>query len=78
MSTNYRCKKCDTIVPRGYRMQSCECGKVEVDWGSSGGKGDCLYVRVLWPGGDHDEWVEVIPESPTQAPGQPKPDRVQS
>jgi hypothetical protein len=53
----YRCRKCAAFIPHGHRMQSCECGKVAVDWGA-GGHGQ--WVRVLWPDGDPDDWVEVI------------------
>ena len=53
----FRCKSCNTIVPRGHRMQQCECGSVFVDWGA-GGKSS--IVGIDWPTGDEDEWVEVI------------------
>jgi hypothetical protein len=52
---NYRCRKCKTIVPRGWRMQSCECGSVTVDFSVDDG----LHgVRILWPGGKLEDWVE--------------------
>jgi hypothetical protein len=54
---DYRCRFCDTVVPRGHRMQYCQCGQVFVDWGS-GGKG--TTVRVGWPDGHPDEWIETI------------------
>ena len=52
---DYRCRKCNTIVPRGthHKMESCKCGKVLVDRGWYGN-------RVLWPSGGKDEWIEVI------------------
>jgi hypothetical protein len=52
----YRCKKCDSFIPRGHRMQSCECGQVYVDWGNGG---ISPWTRVLWPGGDPDDWIIV-------------------
>lgn len=58
MSVDYRCKACNSIVPRGYRMQSCQCGKVSVDWGAD----KSSTIRVLWPGGNPDEWVETVDE----------------
>lgn len=62
---DYRCRECDTIVPRGHRMQYCQCGQVFVDWGSSGGKG--TYVRVGWPGDDPEKWIEIIEEDAATA-----------
>ncbi len=59
MSADYRCKSCNSVVPRGYRMQSCQCGKVSVDWGA-GGRGS--IAQVIWPGGNPDDWVETIDE----------------
>ncbi len=68
---DYCCKKCNTIVPRGHRMQFCKCGKVWVDWGA-GGKSS--IVRVGWPDGDPNEWIEPVgmepPEKAVGAPGQ--------
>lgn len=54
---DYRCKSCGGVVPRGYRMQSCPCGKISVDWGADMGK---HHVRVLWPGGNPDDWIERV------------------
>lgn len=59
MSVDYRCKSCGGVVPRGHRMQQCGCGKVMVDWGA-GGKSST--IRVLWPGGNPDDWIETIDE----------------
>jgi len=56
MSADYRCKSCGGVVPRGYRMKQCSCGKVMVDWGAS----NYSTIRVLWPSGNPDDWVEVI------------------
>lgn len=52
---DYRCKKCDSIVPRGthHRMTSCTCGAVQVDRGWYGS-------RVLWKGGNREDVVEEI------------------
>jgi hypothetical protein len=63
--TDYRCKKCDTIVPRGHRMQYCQCGKIWADWGADG-KGST--VRVGWPDGDPQDWIEVIGAEASEKP----------
>jgi hypothetical protein len=40
-------------------MQYCQCGKVWVDWGAGGRSST---VRVGWPGGNPDDWIETIDE----------------
>lgn len=67
MSVDYRCKSCGSIVPRGHRMQYCQCRKIWVDWGAGGRSST---VRVGWPGGNPDDWIETIDEmmSPGDAP----------
>lgn len=62
-TTDYRCKSCNTIVPRGshLKMESCKCGKVQVDRGWYGS-------RVLWTDGEYADVVEVIPSKATAEP----------
>jgi hypothetical protein len=38
-------------------MQHCGCGKVIVDWGAGGMSST---VRVLWPDGHPNDWIETI------------------
>lgn len=59
MSASYRCRACKALVPRGHRMQYCQCGSIWVDWGA-GGKSSC--IRVGWPHGNPEDWVETILE----------------
>ena len=66
MTTSYRCKKCNTTVPRGHRMQYCECGSIFVDWGA-GGKG--ATIRTGWPDGHFNDWIEMVEsQSPVLVP----------
>lgn len=53
--TDYRCRKCDSVVPRGthHRMSSCHCGAVMVDRGWYG-------ARVVWKGHTYADVVEEI------------------
>jgi hypothetical protein len=52
---DYRCRSCMQIVPRGthHKMESCKCGKVQVDRGWYGS-------RVLWCGGKREDAIEEI------------------
>ena len=60
--TDYRCKKCNTIVPprSHHKMETCECGSIMVDEGLYGS-------RLLWPNGHPDDWIERIPKRSVEA-----------
>ena len=53
---DYRCKKCNTVVPRGthLKMETCKCGAVQVDRGWYGSK-------TSWPSGKREDWIEELP-----------------
>jgi len=57
--TEYMCKHCQTIVPRGWRMQGCKCGKVAVDWSVDNGKHG---VRLIFPGMPVEDHILEIDE----------------
>lgn len=52
-----RCKTCDDIIESkyGHDFKYCKCGKVFVDGGLE-------YCRYGYPGGDVDDWIEMMAE----------------
>ena len=50
-----RCKACNDIIESFtvHDFKRCRCGKVFIDGGLE-------YSRWGWPGGDPDDWVEIL------------------
>lgn len=50
-----RCKKCNDIIESTHvhDFRYCKCNSVFIDGGND-------YLRFGYPGGDAEEWVEIL------------------
>lgn len=54
-SHHVRCKKCNDVIQSTYRhdFKRCKCGSIFVDGGSD-------YLRIGWPEGNSEDWIEEL------------------
>lgn len=52
-----KCKKCGDIIQSMHRHNfvRCKCGSIFIDGGSE-------YVRMGWPSGEPEDWIEEMKE----------------